>query len=134
MTPEAAAKLAGCSRPAIMSAINSGALTAKKNNKNRWDIHEEALRAWMSNRKPPTENLQQLDSNLTVSATESQLSEVLHANNILQVKLEAAEKQIQDLKEDRDQWRETTKQLLAAPPQKEGRGGFFASLFRRGER
>lgn len=127
MTPEAAAKLAGCSRPAIMSAISSGALTAKKNNKNRWDIHEEALKAWMANRKPPTATLQQPDSNLTVSSTETQLSELLHANNILQVKLEAVEQQVHDLKEDRDQWRQAANRLLAT---QQGRG-FFASLFGR---
>jgi hypothetical protein len=49
---------------------------------------------------------------------------------VLQAKLEAAERQLEDLKEDRDQWRATANRLLAAPPPAQ-RVGFFAGLFGR---
>ena len=49
---------------------------------------------------------------------------------VLRAKLEAAEKQIEDLKEDRDQWRATANRLLSAPPPAP-REGFFAGLFGR---
>ena len=123
MTPEQAAKVATCSRPAIMAAIASGSLTAKKNNKNRWDIHEDDLASWMADRKRPTVTLQQVDSNLTVDVTESKLSEVLLENKVLQVKLDVALEQIKDLKADKDAWKKQAQDLAHRP-------SFWSRLFK----
>lgn len=48
LTPQKAAEIAGVSRPAIMSAIASGKLVARRaNSGNKWIIQENDLRDWM---------------------------------------------------------------------------------------
>lgn len=96
-----------------MAAISSGSLTGKKNNKNRWDIHEDDLASWMAERKRPIVTLQKTDRNLTVDITQIRLSEVLFENKVLQMKLDVALEQIKDLKTDRDDWKKQAQDLAS---------------------
>ena len=47
---------------------------------------------------------------------------------VLEAKLEMANKRIEELQEDRDEWRKQATRLLENPPQ---RTGFLAGLFKR---
>jgi excisionase family DNA binding protein len=50
-SPQKAANVAGVSRKTIMNAIQAEKLNGYNNNRNRWMIKEEDLRAWMDARK-----------------------------------------------------------------------------------
>lgn len=50
LTPNEAAKVAKVSRPTIMKSISDKALHAIRDNKNRWQISEDALQEWMQGR------------------------------------------------------------------------------------
>lgn len=50
LTPNEAAKVAKVSRPTIMKAIADKVLRAIRDNKNRWQIADEDLQAWMKGR------------------------------------------------------------------------------------
>lgn len=50
LSPAAAAKVAGVSRSAIMRAISSAELHARRDNRNRWQIDATDLDTWSANR------------------------------------------------------------------------------------
>ena len=117
-----AAIQAGRSKPTILKALKTGRLSGAKVG-NEWQIEPaELFRAYPQTTTVNTNTLP------LVNPPENTIEIA-----VLRAKLEAAEQQIQDLKEDRDQWRQTTNRLLATPPAapKQGRAGFFASLFGR---
>lgn len=114
-----AALQAGRSKPTILKALKAGRLSGVKVG-NEWQIEPaELFRAYP---QTTTVNANTLP---LVNPTENTIETA-----VLRAKLEAAEQQIQDLKEDRDQWRQAANRLLATPPEGQGRG-FFASLFGR---
>lgn len=128
-----AAIQAGRSKPTILKALKTGRLSGAKVG-NEWQIE-------------PSELFRVYPKTITVNANALPLvnpPENAIENAVLRARLEAAEKridaaqeQIQDLKEERDQWRQTATRLLAAPPQGQQNisdptaRGFFSSLFRR---
>ena len=114
-----AALQAGRSKPTILKALKTGRLSGAKVG-NEWQIE-------------PAELFRAYPQTTTVNANTLPLvnpPENTIEIAVLRAKLEAAEQQIQDLKEDRDQWRQAANRLLATPPEGQGRG-FFASLFGR---
>lgn len=62
LSPEQAAKVAKVSRGTINNAIRSGALPAQRDNRNRWRIRDEDLRAWMDGRPAPTDKMTDIDN------------------------------------------------------------------------
>jgi excisionase family DNA binding protein len=121
-----AALQAGRSKPTILKALKTGRLSGVKVG-NEWQIEPaELFRAYPQTTTVNTNTLP------LVNPPENTIETA-----VLRAKLEAAEQQIQDLKEDRDQWRQAANRLLsngAAPPATtpEGQGrGFLASLFGR---
>ena len=128
-----AAKMVGKSVPTITRAIKSGKLSGEPNPNGGWLIDPSELsRVW--NVTPVTGN-----------AHPTKLGhETPHETSVLQVKLDAKqerisdlERQIEDLREQRDKWQSQAERLLLerpqvpseTPPQKPS-GGFFG-LFRR---
>jgi excisionase family DNA binding protein len=62
LSPEQAAKVAKVSRGTINNAVRSGALQAQRDNRNRWRIKEEDLRAWLEVRPSPTDKVSDIGS------------------------------------------------------------------------
>lgn len=118
-----AALQAGKSKPTILKALKTGRMSAVKVG-NEWQIE-------------PAELFRVYPQTTTVNTNNSRL--VNPPDNtieiaVLEAKLEAAQQQIEDLKSDRDAWRNQANLLLAAPPQtppQKERTGFLAALFGR---
>jgi len=117
----------GKSKPTILKALQTGRLSGLKVG-NEWQIEPaELFRVYPKmtavNDKVSSLVNEQVYPRLT---TENALEIA-----VLQAKLEAAMKQIDDLKEDRDQWRVTANRLLSSPPTPASRVGFLAGLLGR---
>jgi hypothetical protein len=119
LSPNAAAKLTGISRSAIMRALASKALFAQRDNKNRWLISPDDLAKWADGRpdtlaqvRPETEPVPDLSRELASSKTEVRL----------------LREQLDDTKADRDAWRSQAEALSRTIG--EGRTGFWSRIFR----
>ena len=121
-----AAKMVGKSVPTITRAIKKGKLSADPNPDGGWLIDpSELARVW---------KVTPLKGNATPSSLERDTPNEM---GVLQVKLDAKderiadlEKQIEDLRGERDDWKDQAKTLLIAnqnAPQE--RKGFFARVF-----
>lgn len=119
-----AAKAVGKSKATISKAIKSGKISATKReagNTYVFEIDESELHRVY----PPTHSE-------TVSAERSETPDQTGVNSskieVLEAKLEMANKRIEELQEDRDEWRKQATRLLEKPQQ---RTGFWAGLFKR---
>lgn len=99
LTPNAAAKRAGVSRPTIMTALKNKALFGTRDNRNRWQIAPEDLDAWLTGR----------DSKLPVSDTVSEqaeadreISELRGEVRVLEERLSGRDALIEQLRADLD--------------------------------
>lgn len=115
LTPNAAAKFANTSRSAIMRAIANKTLPAQRDNKNRWMISREDLKAWSVFR--PQQDRPESDSGRTLSdhdrTVQSELAAVKEALARLEGKSEADAARIADLTADRDAWRSQAERLAS---------------------
>ena len=100
LSPQKAAERAGVSRKTIMDNIHAGKLKAARNNLNRWQITPEDLQAWLAYRVPTNK------TDTTTDTYSETLKELEKENVSLKVALQAAEKRVADLEEDRAHWRE----------------------------
>ena len=75
MSPNAAAKITGISRSAIMRAIDAKVLPARRDNKNRWLISQEDLQAWTADR--PEQDRTISDIARTVTEADPSIMEAL---------------------------------------------------------
>ncbi len=121
-----AAIQAGRSKPTILKALKTGRLSGAKVG-NEWQIEpSELFRVYPQTTKVNANALP------LVNPPENAIE-----NAVLRTQLDAAQQQIQSLKEERDHLRQMTNRLLAAPPQGQQNisdptaRGFFSSLFRR---
>ena len=107
-----AATASGKSKSTISKAIKSGKLSAQKQDDGSFAIDPAEL-----NRVFPLENTE------TVSSERSRTPQETPENTIeiavLRAKLEAAERQVEDLKSDRDHWRQQANRLLSSPVQQQ---------------
>lgn len=100
LSPQKAADQAKVSRKTIMDQIHAGKLNATRNNHNRWQIAQEDLDTWLSDRIPVRKSEDKTD-------TYSDILKKLELENVtLRASLEASEQLIAELREDRAHWRE----------------------------
>jgi excisionase family DNA binding protein len=127
LSPQKAANQAGVSRKTIMDQIHAQKLNATRNNHNRWQITEEDLQAWLDSRANTKKTVTSPD---TYADT---LKKIEKENVALKVSLEAAERLVAELKEDREHWRQQANRLLTQqenqPAQEQPKGGFWKRLF-----
>jgi excisionase family DNA binding protein len=99
-----AAQETGKSKPTILKAIRSGRLSATKDGI-EWRIEpSELFRVYPKSK--PLDDVSDEKVNPPVNPVELA---------VLRARLDAAEKQIEDLKEDRDHWRQQANRLLGSP-------------------
>lgn len=119
LSPNAAAKMTGISRSAIMRALANKSLFAIRDNKNRWQIDPDDLEKWVASRpdtlaqvRSDTETVPDLSGELAASQTEVRL----------------LREQLDDTKTDRDAWRSQAEALSRTIG--EGRTSFWSRMFR----
>lgn len=119
LSPNAAAKLTGVSRSAIMRALASKSLFAQRDNKNRWQISPDDLEKWVASRpdtlahvRPESGHVLDLSGELAASRTEAKL----------------LREQLDDTKADRDAWRSQAEALSRTIGGR--RTGFWSRIFR----
>jgi excisionase family DNA binding protein len=129
-----AAQQTGKSKSTLSRAIKQGKISASRNDDGSFSIAESELfrvykRVWSATVEAAknTKN----DADATLSATQEKDIEIA----TLRAELHAAREKIDDLKqmaedirEDRDNWRQQANRLLAAPPQPEQKKGFWDRL------
>jgi len=107
LTPQQAASRAKVSRGTIMNAIKDGYLSARRDNRNRWQIEPADLSKWLSQRsdiatvKPVTPDRQQVPPP----------DETLIRIAMLEAELKAKDQRIADLERDRDDWKAQAQEL-----------------------
>lgn len=95
----------GKSKPTILKALKNGRLSGIKVG-SEWQIESsELFRVY-----PPQAKVNENNSH-SVNLAENSIEIA-----VLQAKLDAAHQQIEDLKEDREHWRQQASRLLNAPP------------------
>jgi hypothetical protein len=110
-----------------MDQIHAGKIKANRNNLNRWQIAPEDLEAWIADRAPTNK------TDTTTDTYSEKLRQLEKENVSLKVSLEAAEKRVADLEEDREHWRQQANRLLTQqehqPAREQPKGGFWKRLF-----
>ena len=124
LTPQQAASRAKVSRGTIMNAIKDRHLSARRDNRNHWQIHPSDLSKWLSDRfdiasvKAVTINRQQVPL---------PPNENLMRIAVLEAKLKGKDQRIADLERDRDDWKAQAQELarrdvpqgqIASPPRR----------------
>ena len=104
MTPAEAAQLAGVSRWAIMRAIKSHKLKARRDNRNHWRIAQEDLDAWCAHSVRPAHTAHIDDS--------AELRAKLAGET---ARADAAERARDQAEADRDRWRAMAEKLTIQP-------------------
>lgn len=105
-----AAKAVGKSKATLSKAIKNGKISAAKNADGSFSIEPSELHRVY----PPTPSETVDDEQLEIpKLTDANTKELIE----LRVKLEAAHKRIEDLEEDREEWRKQANRLLSHTPQ-----------------
>lgn len=129
-----AAQQTGKSKSTLSRAIKQGKISASRNDDGSFSIAESELfrvykRVWSATVEAVPNAT--LDANATRNATPEKDIEIA----TLRAELHAAREKIDDLKqmadeirEDRDNWRQQANRLLAAPQQQEKKKGFWDRL------
>jgi excisionase family DNA binding protein len=108
LTPEAAAKRVGVSRPTINRALQNHALKAHRDNRNRWKIAPDDLNAWADQRG----TVQHVHERPVVTnRTEEQLEQIRLDLMEAREKLAAATARADAAEADRDRWQTMAEKL-----------------------
>ena len=140
LTLNQAAKVAHKSKAAILEAIRSGRLSAKRNELGQWEIDPaELFRVYPQNQsetgtenryQPPEENHSTPILLEKIASFEERLRATEAERERERRQLES---QLDDLKADRDHWRQQATALLThqqqQPPAETARPGFWRRLF-----
>lgn len=143
MSPAAAAKRAGVSRSVVSRALKDGKLRGVRKNNGHWSIPEDALDEWLSSvttrapaePKPALEAPEHHPDDLArIEQLEAELKAAIEAGQgtreelaAMKATIEEVRKSLDDLRNDRDAWRDQAQRLASeARPV-----GIFARLFRR---
>lgn len=105
-----AAKAVGKSKATLSKAIKSGKMSAVRQDDGSFSIDPSELHRVYPPTPPSTVHREQYE---TYQETEVNSRELIE----LRVKLEAAHKRIEDLEEDREEWRKQANRLLSHTPQ-----------------
>lgn len=108
LTAREAGERVGKSRQAIIKAIRKGTLSATKDGGGEWRIDPaELFRVY-----PP---VSQVDDTHPATGSASDTTGLQREIEVLRERLAEKDEQIDDLREDRDRWREQATRLLPAP-------------------
>lgn len=105
-----AAKAVGKSKATLSKAIKSGKMSAVRQDDGSFSIDPSELHRVYPPTPPSTVHSEQSE---TPQETAVNTNEIIE----LRVKLEAAHKRIEDLEEDREEWRKQANRLLSHTPQ-----------------
>ena len=111
LSPAQAAQVSGKSRRTILRAIENGYIKAHRDNRNHWKIDPKSLSGWADAQGALNER----------AHPESTPAQVQIAQ--LEIRVEMLTEQLDQIKVDRDAWRETAQELSRT------RTGLWASLF-----
>ena len=124
LTPQQAASRAQVSRGTIMNAIKDRHLVARRDNRNRWQIHSADLSKWLSDRSDiATVKPVNLDSQQVPLPSNESLIRIA----VLEAELKGKDQRIADLERDRDDWKAQAQELarrdvpqgqIASPPRR----------------
>jgi hypothetical protein len=115
LTAREAGERVGKSRQAIIKAIRKGTVSAAKDESGEWRIDPaELFRVY-----PP---VSQVDDTHHATESASDTAGLRHEIEVLRERLAEKDEQIDDLREDRDRWREQATRLLPAPQPAARRG------------
>ena len=109
-----AAEAAGLAKSTITKAISSGKLSAVKNANGAWEIDAAELHRVFPPKQSETVSIEQ-----TATPAEN-----THEIEFLKKQLEAAQEQIDDIKKDRDAWRNQANTLLITNQSEKKKGPF----------
>lgn len=107
LTPQQAASHARISRGTIMNAIKHGHLAARRDNRNRWQIHPADLSKWLSDRS----DIATVKAVTTDSQPLPPPDENLIRIAVLEAELKGKDQRIADLERDRDAWKAQAQEL-----------------------
>lgn len=120
LSPRQAATRIGCGRSSIMRALTSGELPAIRDNKNAWQIDAEALDRWSEKRPGPspdqgavTDRTAETDQPEPARTTPADTPETLVRLAAAETRAEMLAEQVNDLKRDRDAWRQQAEKLAS---------------------
>ena len=115
-SPQQAADIAGVSRTTIMSAVKAGKLLSKKNNRGHHRIDPEELNRWIAGRGSRR-------TAVTYTATDTD-------TQVLEVRLAAAVKEAESLREQLDRERAEKERLFSLLEETQRGRGLWERLFR----
>lgn len=118
-----AAKATQKSKSTLSKAIKNGKISATKQSDGTFKIDPSELHRVFPKRNSETVSIEQSDTSMKHDGNTIEVA-------VLRAKLKAAEQQIDDIKEDRDHWRQQANRLLSAPHNNaQHSNGFFRRLF-----
>ena len=115
MSPAQAAQVAGVSRWTIMRAIKSHELQASRDNRNQWRITSSDLSAWMMHTVHPQPDAPKLHTMEVETELREQLAAAVTRANVAEAMLVREREALDEIRADRDAWKQQATALLAAP-------------------
>lgn len=116
LTPAAAAKRAGVSRPTITRALNNLDLKGHRDNRNRWNINTDDLDEWVKQRKSThTNKTMNTDRTVNMNTKNEQLEHLRSDLMEAREKLAAATARADAAEADRDRWQSMAERLTDRP-------------------
>lgn len=102
LTPAAAAERAGCGRTKIMKALSNRNLPGVRNNQGRWQIRPDDLDVWIKDNVSESVRVSDGDTvrDIEISALKAEVAML--------------RERVEDLKLDRDNWRQLVEKLSEA--------------------
>lgn len=108
LTLKQAADETGLSKPAILKAIKKGRISAKKDDKGRWQIEPvELFRAY-----PKVNQVNEINDNQLTKGNTKVNSDLQVEVEVLREKSKMQKERIEELSEERDNWKDQANKLL----------------------
>ena len=108
LTLKQAAKEVGLSKPAVLKAIQKGKISANKDENGRWKIEPAELFRVYPRRKP----VNKVNDNQLTEGNDKVTSSLQVEVEILREKNKLQKERLEEIQEQRDQWREQANKLL----------------------
>lgn len=124
LSPAQAAKRSGVSRWTIMRAIKASEIKALRDNHNHWRINEKSFDDWCKERSAHTDDAQPFAHAAAQPDAQADMAKSVRIAE-LEVETKMMRHQIDELKQDRDAWKQQAERLS------EPRLGFFGQLLQK---